>query len=513
MASQTVMEAPVSTAEPRTTSAPRAAGAQIVRNVLVLSVGQVFTWVSAAGMAVLLPRYLGDVNLGRLGLAFSFTQFFGIAASLGISSYLTREVARGGTQASSLVLNALIMRLPLAFAAALLAVISASLLQYEELTRQLVYLYSINIALSAISGVLSGALQGFQEMRPVAVANTVSKMGVLGLAALFLVLGYGPVGVAVAWDVSAAAGVLIMLVPTIRLGALQGHVSPRVWQALFIGGLPFLVWEMSLLLYGQIDVILLGSLTHEAVIGWYGAAYRVISVPGFIPGIVMTALLPAMLSASHTSRAMFHSLARRGLQVVLLATIPVALGIAVLPDKIIEFLGYPPEFNHSIPLILILALHIPLTGADMIVGTALNALDKQRQWAITAVAAAVLNPALNAALIPLTQSTYGNGAIGAAIVTVLTEVFMMAMGLRLLHGSGIFDMSVLVSAIKCVVAGLVMVVVVWTVRTLPLPLTIGIGAVAYCGASFMIGTLSVRDLRVLFSYVLSRTRGRSSASI
>src|SRR5262245_28416686 len=134
MATQTLIDT-AALVEPTINARPRPPGAQIVRNVLVLAVGQVFTWVSAAGMAVLLPRYLGDVNLGRLGLAFSFTQLFGIVASLGISSYLTKEVARGGAGASSLVLNALVMRLPLAFVAGALAALTASLLQYEELTR------------------------------------------------------------------------------------------------------------------------------------------------------------------------------------------------------------------------------------------------------------------------------------------------------------------------------------------------------------------------------------------
>src|SRR5207302_7501842 len=137
-------------------------------------------------------------------------------------------------------------------------------------------------------------------------------------------------------------------------------------------------------------------------------------------------------------------------------SIPVAMGILVLPDRIINFLGYPAEFLASIPLMMILALHVPLTGADMILGTALNALDKQRQWSMTAVAAAVLNPTINVAMIPFTQTMFGNGAIGAAIVTVATELFMMSVGLYLLRGSGVLDRSCLTSALKCVLAGALM---------------------------------------------------------
>ncbi len=65
-------------------------GARLVRNVLALGAGQVFTLVFSSVLTVLLPRYLGDERLGRIATAGSLTGFCGLIASLGISAYLAK---------------------------------------------------------------------------------------------------------------------------------------------------------------------------------------------------------------------------------------------------------------------------------------------------------------------------------------------------------------------------------------------------------------------------------------
>jgi O-antigen/teichoic acid export membrane protein len=146
-------------------------------------------------------------------------------------------------------------------------------------------------------------------------------------------------------------------------------------------------------------------------------------------------------------------------------------------------------------------------GADMILGTAINSLDKQRAWAIMAVLAAFLNPALNCVLIPVTDAAYGNGAIGSATATVITELFMMAMGLRLLRGEGVFDRSSFVLAVKCLAAAGIMVGVVWLLRELYLPFTVLAGAGVYGVAVLALGAVSRDDVQLVRAYLAQRAGG------
>jgi len=58
----------------------------------------------------------------------------------------------------------------------------------------------------------------------------------------------------------------------------------------------------------------------------------------------------------------------------------------------------------------------------------LIAADKQAAWTKTLVVASIANPALNMFLIPLFHDRFGNGALGAAICMLITELLVVAMG-------------------------------------------------------------------------------------
>jgi O-antigen/teichoic acid export membrane protein len=129
-----------------------------------------------------------------------------------------------------------------------------------------------------------------------------------------------------------------------------------------------------------------------------------------------------------------------------------------------------------------------------VLGSALIAADRQTAWTIIAGGAAVLNILLNLVAIPLTMHAFGNGAIGAAIVTVGTEVFMMV-GALMLRPAGIMDRPTVSFALRSSVASLVMIPAVFAVGTAVLPVKIGVGIAAYAIASVAVGTVSLAGLR------------------
>jgi O-antigen/teichoic acid export membrane protein len=484
-------------------------GSRIVRNALALSFARPLTWASSIGLTILLPRYLGDVNLGKINFAFAFADWAGLLASLGISTYLTKEVARRSAGAGSLILNALLVRLALALGIGSLAALLATVMGYDDLTRQLVYLLCTHMLLTVIAGVLTGALQGVQQLRAVAAIDAGSKLVLLGVVAVVCFQGHGPIGVAVAYIASDVVAIVCLLYAVQRHVGLGGPIDPRTWRSLILGGMPFLVWETALLTYARVDVVLLSMFTHDAVLGWYHAAYRLISIPLFAPVVLMTVLFPA-LSAASRDPAQFNALARRGVHTAVLMAVPMAIGLMILADKLIQFLGYPESFANSVVPIIILAVSLPVVAINMIVGSALNALDRQRQWALAGVGAAVLNPALNLLAIPYTQAAFGNGGIGAAAVTSLTELFLLALGQYLLP-RGVLNAATLIGVLKCLSVGLTMAAGVWFARELPILVTIPLGALIYGVGSLAVGTISLGDLRHVRGFLTERRAARAAA--
>jgi O-antigen/teichoic acid export membrane protein len=209
----------------------------------------------------------------------------------------------------------------------------------------------------------------------------------------------------------------------------------------------------------------------------------------------MTVVFP-VLSAQAAGSERFRSIATGAARATIVLTVPLALGLMLLADRIIEVLGYPPDFVHSVPVMIVVAAGLPLVAIDMLIGTMLNASDRQRSWALTAVAAAVLNPVANFVAIPLTERLYGNGAIGAAVVTTGTEVFMLAVGLLLLPRRS-FAPETLGYAFRTLGCGAIMAVVVAVIRDLPLPLVIVAGGLVYGGAAFAVRLIDVSDVRAI----------------
>jgi O-antigen/teichoic acid export membrane protein len=471
---------------------------------LTLGVGQLVTWVGAIVLLVLMPRYLGDVNLGKLSFAFALTALFGLIADLGGSTLLAKEVARDTSRTAALTRAVLLTRVPLGVVAAVMAIAFVWFTGYDDITKQIVYVLCVGTVFTAIGNTIGGALQGLQRMRALTVSMVSGKLLQAGIVAALLLNGAGPLQVAYVSVLATVVGAVVGAVALRRDLFRHTSVDRALLRQVLAGGLPFFVWQASLVVYGSVDVVLLSILTGDAVVGWYSAAYRIIMLPSFMPTIVATAAFPA-LSAASADPARFGNIARRCIQLVCLVTVPIALGVLVIPDKLIDALGYPAVFSHSIVPIMLLSLHVPFAGIDTIVGTMLATTDRQRSWAMTGVAAAFLNPAANLIAIPATQHLYGNGAIGASVVTVLTEMFMLTVGLRLLP-AGLLARSTVGYVGRCLLAGLLMAVAVISVRDLPLVLIVPLGGIVYAASSFALRTISARELRVVVRDIFAARR-------
>lgn len=481
---------------------PPPAGRNIVGNILALSFARPLTWLSTIGLTILLPKYLGDVNLGKMNLAFSFADWCGLLASFGIATYLAKEVAQRRDEAPNIVLNAVTLRIALAVGIGLLAAVIATVLDFDTTTRYLVYLLTTHMLLTVFLGVLIGALQGIQQLRVVALVDAVTKVVQTGLIAAVLLRGHGPVAVALAYVIGDLLAVGWMLHAVRRRIGFLGPVTMHMWRTILRGGLPFLVWETALLTYARVDVLILAGFAEDAVLGWYGAAYRIISIPLFVPAVLLTVMFPA-LAATAGHRDRFNNMARRAVVLVTLATVPMAFGLMALAGNLIDLFRYPDEFTNSITPTVLLSASLPFVGINMMIGSMLSAIDRQRHWAIAGVGAAGLNVVLNFIAIPIAQRRYDNGAIGAALVTSLTEVFLLVAGQMLLP-RGILDRRTYRSVAACFAVGIAMGVGVWLVRDVPMFMTVPIGGALYVLGVVALGVVSRDDLQQLRSLVARR---------
>jgi O-antigen/teichoic acid export membrane protein len=474
----------------------------IKRNLGWLLFSQGATWAVSVTVLIIVPREIGDQAFGRLTFAQIYVGLFEFITLFGSGTYLAKTLSRDAASVGRYVVNTLVLKIFLTFVVIVFALGLATALGYEEQTILLIAIFCLGLLFSTLNSVLMGGLQGLQRMARPALWELIRSVVAATIGLGILLNGGGIVAYALVFNVARVIPVvanLAMLWPDVRRSI---QLEFALWKEVMIGGFPFFVTSAFTLIYAMIDVPLIEALAGEETVGWYGLANLWIAAPIFFASMVSYAYFPALSAEAIGDPDAFARLANRAITITLLVAAPAALGIALIAEDFISLL-YGTEFQQAAPIMQIAALNIPLVSLDLMLGTVVIAVDRQRQWVILGVIAAVLNPLLNLFAIPFTHRVFDNGALGAAAITVLTELFIFVGALRLRPAS-VLDRATVSTVLRIGVASASMVPVVLVLGSSPLIVQIFAGALTYLGVSRALGTISMRDIRSIGAESLSR---------
>jgi O-antigen/teichoic acid export membrane protein len=487
---------------------------RVVRNILALLVNQVGTWIITLVLTIVLPHYLGVNDFGLYSFALAFAGFFALGMRLGTGTYLTWRIAREPEIAGRLTFNTLLLQVPLILACSAVAVLVFPLIDPDPRALQVMLLILLASCITSFSGTFGSALAGLQIMKTPAFITLFSAA--VGMT-LILAGTKAPIPDEARVAVIAVIAVLSEVITLVVLGFytqrklhLRFKVDATLWRTILLGGMPFFAWSVVLLFYSQIDITMIKVMVPKdsnEVVGWYAAAIRLTNIPLFLPMIVIGALLPALSQEHLADRAKFRDMVSRSLRIVTLVAVPAGVGVMILSNQLTALLHYPDTFAPVSILLRILALNVPLVAFDMILGTALIAAGRQRAWTVLGVCAGVFNPLVNLWAIPYTASApIGNGAIGAAFVTVATEVVMFV-GALYLRPKGIFTRWDVWYVGRCVLATAVMAPVVIMFSRLTdvgLFASLVFGVITYATSAYTLKLVRDDEILGVISVVTSR---------
>lgn len=441
---------------------------RVGRNLGALASGQVVTWVMTLLWTLVVPRTLGPVGLGLVVSAQSVSGVLTVVLGVGARNYLVREIVVDGDRTAELLRTAILLRLTLAPIVALAAVIWAHAAHYGHDASVVLYVITVMGILTLLAEPLQAAFQATERMKYLAYGDMINKtlQSVVGIAVV--VIGFGAIGLAV--NMAAAAAVVALYYglrlrrffrmdakTSFRKMGTMAKQSSSYWVAWFFGY--FYFW---------IDAIMLTLMTRSKVVGWYGATTSLFISLSFLPALVGTAWLPRLVASfAHGHRNLVKT-ARTPIEFIFVISVPVAAGTAMIAGPLVHAI-YGPAYAHAVPVMIILAACIPSGYLNIILVQVLVAAKRQAIWSWVMVVAAVINPAMNLVLIPLTESRYHNGAIGAAISLLLTEGLMTVVGFVLV-GRHVFDRHAIRRCLLATAASGAMLLVAYathSVGTLP----------------------------------------------
>jgi O-antigen/teichoic acid export membrane protein len=480
----------------------------VLKNAAIQAVSQVVTWILTWILLVMLPRYLGDSQFGKLFFAITYGTIFSTLINLGVNTFLVKEVAilhatpdmpaseiaGRRTKMHALLSNVLALKLGLATAIYVIQSIVIYFLPYSVETRQAVLIIGLGTCIGAVTQTLCGAFQGLQYVLAPSVVVIIEKIIITAGCAVLLLQGHSLLSVCWVHTAGAVVSFILALSWLYRYENFTVAWDGPILRRIFLGGLPFLVWVVFGEIYIRIDVLMLSLMSSDAVVGWYGAATRLYGTLLFIPNILTTSVFPAVMRMGSDlgDEAAFSRASERLMNLVLFAAIPIATGTIAVARPLVRLLYGPGPFENAGPNLQILGVSILLVSIDVVLGTALIARGREKAWAVTAVAAAIFNPLVNLWAIPFTLRIWGNGGIGASMATALTELLMMFAALRLMP-PGVFTSRNIVVGCKGCLIGVAMVALLHWWGTENLWLLIPAGAIFYLPLALLWGVLPRED--------------------
>jgi O-antigen/teichoic acid export membrane protein len=434
----------------------------VSKNTAVMMGSQIITWASSFVLMLFLPRYLGSVEYGRLYLAMTIIGMGVIFIDFGGRYSIAKEVSRFRDQVPSIISNSIGIRLVF-WVVATAAVISFSYIAgYPSVVKTLVLIFSLEMLWEGMRKVLWSCYQGFENLKYPSLGAIVERVFITVVGVIALLLGAKSITMAIIM----ALGVFFNFVVCVKFAGTMVSSLPKFnWNGaikLLKDGVPYFLWSIFGMIYYRIDAVMLSLMTPEAVVGWYGAAYRFFDILMFLPSIFSIAIFPVMsrLWKEEESR---NLTARKSLEFIIIAGVPMSVGVFAFSKDIIQFFFGLQEYGSSVILLQIFSVGLLLVYIDFVLGTTILASDKQRQLSILAFAAIFVNVILNYFMIPFTQLKYGNGGIGSAIATIVTEFFIMIFTLKFVPKQ-VFDNYKAVPQIKSLVAAIVMIISIWLMQ-------------------------------------------------
>ena len=475
----------------------REAATSVARNTSVMLFQHVITTASSILLLIFVPRYLGPAEYGRLYLATAITAMFQIVVNFGNSYLIAKHIAREPEQTGQILVDALLLRTALATVSLAAMAAIGFLGGYPEEVRLLLLINGAGLYVYVAYTSLYACFQGHEALRYTSAGAIIEKLSVSAVAIAGLVLGKGTVFLLLVLIGGSILDVIVLAVMARRIVPSLPRVRWRSALAQMKEGVPYFLFAIFGVIYYKIDSVMLSKMSSEEVVGWYGGAYRLFETLNF-PYLLTMAAYPVLSRLWKEEAHSHRRTTQKSLEIVLLLGIPVTIGGIALARPIINMFFGLSGYEPAVFLFQLLMAGILFLYADMILGTTLLSVDRQRPLMILSLSAIPFNVGLNFVLIPLFEHPGSNGAVGAAIATGITEVAIMIAVLRMLPAGTLAGFRwATVGKGAGAGAGMTLALVACQAVRLPWPVA-GLAATAvYGGLLFALRVFEPAELRFL----------------
>jgi len=396
--------------------------ANIAKNTSYFTIALIIQKIISFSYFIIIARALGPDDLGKYYFAISFTTIFAIFIDLGFANVLTREVAKKPEDAQKLLGSVISMKIPLTAVAVGLIVVLINILDYPQITRELVYLSTFCVVLDSFSLTFYSAIRGFHNLKYESMGSVVFQLIVLVSGLVILNAGGGLRLLFLSLIAASLFYVIYAFILLKKFGiSARPHFDWAHAMGLFKITFSFTLFAIFQKTYTYLDTVLISYFAGDTAVGLYQVAFKMLFALQFLPMAFTATLYPALSCYWVNNKNQLSITFERALNYLVIISLPISVGIIATADKII--LLFKSGYEGAILPLQITIATLFFLFINFPIGSLLNACDRQRRNTVNMAIVLVISVIMNVLLIPRFE------ALGAGITVLSTHALMTVLGL------------------------------------------------------------------------------------
>jgi len=385
-----------------------------LRNTGWMFFGRIFTLGISFFIGIYIARYLGPSNYGLLSYVISFVGLFSFLTSFGIDNIVSREIIKDYNKKDELIGTAFYLKLIGSIVAIICIVIFSILTTKDIFTLGLIWLFSLNFIPQSFN-ILETYFQSQVLSKKVVLSQIISNFVSIILKIICISFGKGIFWLIIIYIIETTVCSSLLLFSFRHFG---NHIKKwkfnfHTTKSLLSSSWPIMISSIAVGIYMKIDQVMIKNILNNEQAGIYAVAVKLSEIWYFIPGIIASSFLPALINAKKNNKTIYESRLQRLYSTVFWLSIIIALISTIFSRQIIYLLFG----NQYIEAATTLKIYV-WGGIGISIGAILNQYllieNKIKINFILTMIGAVVNIVLNYILIPF----YGiNGAAFATFIS------------------------------------------------------------------------------------------------
>jgi O-antigen/teichoic acid export membrane protein len=478
------------------------------RNFALITIAQVITQVLAFLVSVTVARQLGVALYGLFVFGFAFPSWIVWLVSFEFDSVVAIEVAADKSKAGPYLTAVTLLRLPLALGAFAILWISVKLVISDPFAQAITLILGIASILGTYASVYRTMFQAFERLEFAALVMVVERSISTAAILILLYLGFGLLQVSLVYVFTT------MVATVLSLAILKSRFvwfSPKVGWATMIEmvrkAVPYALDAVASTFLYSAGPLLATVLANSTATGEFNAAFSLVLALLAPLSVYAIVVLPSLSRMYHETQETMNKVIYKSEKLFFMIGLPVALGGAFFAGSIVT-LVYGSAFADAARSFEILMMVVATSTFSVGLMAALAATGHQKLNLAITIGATVTNVVLCIVLIPILGHVGAAWAfLAAELVTIVPSRFVVRRLLGSLH--------LVEVALRPLLAGAAMVLVLSLLPGLSLFLGIGAGAAVYFLVLLALGGVTREDWGVVKEMargVLSRGEADLTAS-